>query len=101
MFSTLGNGDLSPQPKVQMTTKTRELKIGLIVIRGEMRKTQWLLQKYIWCFGFSLKEPGQLKGEEVHIMLEDDDSIFKWPYKLNEVEKALVQAKTVKLLYVG
>ncbi len=101
MFSTLGNGDLSSQPKVKMTTKTSKLKIGLVVIKGEMLKTQWLLQKYIWCFDFSLKELCQLKGQEVHIILEDDNSIFKWPYKLNEVEKAFAQAKTINFLYVG
>ncbi len=52
-------------------------------------------------FWIHLKELRLLKGQEVHIILEDDDLIFKWPYKLNEVEKALVQAKTIKLLYVG
>jgi hypothetical protein len=33
--------------------------------------------------------------------LEDDNPIFRQPYKLNEVERALVQVQTVELLDVG
>jgi hypothetical protein len=33
--------------------------------------------------------------------LEDDNLIFKQPYKLSEVEKALIKAQTTKLLDVG
>jgi hypothetical protein len=41
MFSTLGNGGfVIPTSKVQMTTKTKELNISLVVIKGEMCKTQ-------------------------------------------------------------
>jgi hypothetical protein len=41
---------------------------------------------------FSLEELRQLKGQEIRIILEDDNPIFKQPYRLNEVEWTLVQA---------
>ncbi len=37
----------------------------------------------------------------MRIVLEDDNPIFKRPYRLNEIERALVQAQTVELLDVG
>ncbi len=48
-----------------------------------------------------MEELGQLWGQEVLIILEDDNPIFKQPYRLSEVEKALIQAQTSKLLYVS
>jgi hypothetical protein len=42
-----------------------------------------------------------LKGQDVHIILEDDNSIFQQPYKHSEVERALVQAQTLELLEVS
>ncbi len=42
-----------------------------------------------------------MKGQEVHIIFEDDNSIFQQPYKRSEVERALVQAQTLELLEVG
>jgi len=45
-----------------------------------------------------LKDLGQLKGQEVWIILEVNNPICKWTYRLSEVEKALVQAWTVELL---
>lgn len=39
-----------------------------------------------------------MKGQEVHIILEDTNSIFQQPYKCSEVERTLVQAQTLKLL---
>jgi hypothetical protein len=34
-------------------------------------------------------------------MLENDNPIFKWPYIFSEVERALVQTWTIKLLDVN
>ncbi len=34
-------------------------------------------------------------------ILEDDNLIFKQPYKLSEVEKTLIKAQTTKLLDAG
>ncbi len=48
-----------------------------------------------------MKELGQLQEEEVQIILEDDNIIFKNPYMFNEVEKTLIQAHTMELLNVG
>jgi hypothetical protein len=59
---------------------------------------QLLLQDFIGCFAFSLKELDQIKGQEVWIVLEDDNPIFRWPYKLNGVERTLVQTWTSQLL---
>jgi hypothetical protein len=55
--------------------------------------TQWSLQNYVGCFAFNLKELGQLKGHKVYITLEDDTPNFRLPYKLSEVERALVQSQ--------
>lgn len=33
-----------------------------------------------------------MKGQEVQIVLKDDNVIFKQPYRYNEIEKTLVQA---------
>jgi len=52
-----------------------------------MCTTQQLLQNYIGCFAFNLKELGWLKGQEERIILEDENPIFRRP---NEVERALV-----------
>jgi hypothetical protein len=40
-------------------------------------------------------------GREVQIIIENDNLIFKQPLKVNEVERALVQAQTRKLLNVS
>jgi hypothetical protein len=39
-----------------------------------------------------LDEPDQLKGQEVHIIFEDDNPIFNGFYKFNEVEGVFVWA---------
>jgi hypothetical protein len=57
-----------------------------------------LLLNYIKCFTFSFLKIGQLKQQEVHIILEDDNPIFRRPYNFNEVERTLVQIQTLKLL---
>jgi len=72
---------------VPLTTTAWEPNIGPMVIRDEMCTTQQLLQNYIGCFAFNLKELGRLKGQEVRIILEDENPIFKRP---SEVERALV-----------
>jgi hypothetical protein len=55
-------GDVpSSQPKVQVTTKTWDLRISSIVTRNE-----------------------------VQIILEDNSPILKQPYMLGEIERALV-----------
>ncbi len=51
---------------------------------------QQLLQEYVGCFAFNLKDLGQLRGQKVHIILKDDNPIFKQPYRFSEVEKTLV-----------
>lgn len=45
----------------------------------------------------------QLKGQEVHFILEDliINPIFKQPYKFSEMERTLVQVQITKLLDVG
>jgi hypothetical protein len=48
-----------------------------------------------------LNEFSHLKGQEFQIILEDDNPIFKQPYKFSKVEKKLVHAQTTKLLDAG
>jgi hypothetical protein len=99
MPSTLGAGDVpSSQPKVQVTAKTWDPWINPVVIGGEVHETWQIIWNFIRCFAFSLKELGQLKWQEVQIILEYDNLIFKQPYKFSEVERTLVQAQTSKLL---
>jgi capsular polysaccharide biosynthesis protein len=70
---TLNAGDVpSSQPKVQVTTKHGTQRIGLIVTEGEVHEAQKILQDFTKCFAFSLKELGQLREQEVRIILEDD-----------------------------
>jgi hypothetical protein len=69
--------------------------IGHAVIGDEAQEVRRLLYEYVSCLTFSLKDLGQLKGQEVRIILENDHLIFKQPYVLSEVEKALVQAQTI------
>ncbi len=42
-----------------------------------------------------------MKGQEVQIILKDDNLIFKQPYRFSELDKALVQALMIELLDVG
>ncbi len=39
-----------------------------------------------------------MKGQEVKIVLEDDNLIFKQPYRLSEIERAFIQAWTIELM---
>ncbi len=43
-----------------MTTKTWKPDIGLAIIGDEVEEVQQLLQDYVSCFAFNLKEFGQL-----------------------------------------
>jgi hypothetical protein len=52
-----------------------------------------LLQDFIGCFTFNLKELGQLTRQEVQIVLEEDNPIFKRFYKFSEVEKPWFKLK--------
>jgi hypothetical protein len=42
-----------------VTIETWELDIGLAIIGDEVQEVQWLLQDYVSCFAFNLKELGQ------------------------------------------
>jgi hypothetical protein len=57
--------------------ETWDLRIFPTVIRGEVHEAHWIIQDFTKCFAFILKELGQLRGEEVRIILEDDNPIFK------------------------
>ncbi len=52
-----------------------------------MCKTRWFLHDHIEGFAFNLKELGWLKGQEVQIIMEDENLIFKWTYKFGDAEK--------------
>jgi len=73
--------------------KTWEPKVGPMAIKGEVLEILWLLQSYIGCFAFSLKDLSQLKGQEVQIVLEVDNPIFRRLHKPSEVERTLIQAQ--------
>ncbi len=39
-----------------------------------------------------------MKQQDVHIILEDDNPIFRKPYKLNEMERTLIQTQIINFL---
>ncbi len=88
----------SYEPKVQVIIETWDPKISLAVTRGEVHETQWIIWNFTRRFAFNLKELAQLRGQEVRIILKDDNPIFRQPYRFNEVERTLVQTWTSKLL---
>ncbi len=73
-----------------LITTTWEPNIGPMIIKDEMCTTQRPLHDYVECFVFDLKKLGQLKGHKVQIISEDDNLIFRKPYRFNEVERALI-----------
>ncbi len=85
---------LSSQPKVPLTTTTWEPNIGPPIIRDEMCTTQRPLHDYVECFAFNLKKLCQLYKHKVQIILENDNPIFRKPYRLNEVERAQFELNT-------
>jgi len=89
LHTTLGVGDTFHHlnPKVQVTTKTWDPIISSIVTTCEVYEAQWIIWNFTKCFAFS---SGQLRGQEVWIILEDDNPIFRQPYRLSEVERTLV-----------
>jgi hypothetical protein len=67
----------------------------------EQVEEQVFLKQYVDCFAFSLYDLRVLKGQEVHINLTDDAPIYRKPYKRNEVERKMIQSRTVELLGAG
>jgi hypothetical protein len=53
------------------------------------------------CFAFSLYDLGVLKGQEVRINLIDNVPIYRKPYKRSEVERKMIQVRTIELLGAG
>jgi hypothetical protein len=52
-------------------------KIGMAMVGGDASKMWQLLQNYVHCFPFDLKELDKLKGQKLHIALDDDTHIFQ------------------------
>jgi hypothetical protein len=68
---------------------------------AEQVEEQVFLRQYVDCFAFNLHDLGVLKGQEVRINLTDDAPIYRKPYKRNEVERKIIQARTAELLGAG
>jgi hypothetical protein len=62
---------------VLLIATTKEPHISPTITRDAMFIAQWLLQNYVGCFAFNLKELSQLKGHKVYITLEDDTPNFR------------------------
>jgi hypothetical protein len=67
----------------------------------EQVEEQVFLRQYVDYFAFSLHDLGVLKGQVVHINLINNAPIYWKPYKRSEVERKMIQARTVELLGVG
>jgi hypothetical protein len=59
---------------------------------------QEFLQKNVDCFAFRLHDLGVLKGQEVHINLTDNPSIYRKPYKYSHAQRKIIQARTTELV---
>jgi hypothetical protein len=62
---------------------------------------QEFLQKNVDCFAFGLHDLEVLKGQEVRITLTDDAPIYQKPYKYNDAERKMIQARTAELVEAG
>ncbi len=65
---------------------------------------QWLtqfLKAYRSCFAFNMKELGALIRHGIRIELASDMPIFRHPYRYNDMERYLIQNRTLDLLEVG
>jgi hypothetical protein len=80
-----------------MNVKTWEPYIGLTIIETKMCKTRWFLHDHIEGFAFNLKELGWLKGQEVQIIMEDENLIFKCG---ESMERALVRDWGLEFQYM-
>ncbi len=56
------------------------------------------LRTYKSCFAFSMKELGALIGLGIRIELASDTPIFRRPYRYNDMERDLIQSRTLDLL---
>jgi hypothetical protein len=59
---------------------------------------QEFLRKNVDCFVFGLHDLRVLKGQEMHINLTDDVPIYRKPYKYNDAERKMIQARTAELV---
>ncbi len=83
------------------TKETWEPLIGPKLTGG---KKQWLtqfLRAYRSCFAFSMKELGALIGPGIWIELVSDTTIFRHPYRYSDMERDLIQNRTLDLLEAG
>jgi hypothetical protein len=69
------------------------LEDGVLVV-----EEQEFLRKNVDCFAFGLHDLGVLKGQEVRITLIDDTPIYRKPYKYNDAERKMIQARTAELV---
>jgi hypothetical protein len=72
--------------------------IGPIVPGNERSVIHRFLQAHKDGFAFSLKDLGSLKDHEIWIEFANDTPIFWQPYKYNDKERSLTQARTQELL---
>jgi len=83
------------------TKETWEPLIGPKLIGGERRQLMQFLRAYKSCFAFSMKELGALIGLGIRIELASDRPIFRLPYRYSDMERDLIQSRTLDLLEAG
>jgi hypothetical protein len=83
------------------TEKTWEPLMGPKLTRGKRRRLTQFLRAYRSCFAFNMKELGALIGPSIRIELASDMSIFRRPYRYNDMERDLIRSRTLDLLEAG
>ncbi len=75
--------------------------MGPKLTRGERRQLTQFLKAYRNCFAFNMKELGALIGPSIQIELANDTLIFHRLYRYSDMERDLIQSRTLDLLEAG
>ncbi len=81
--------------------ETWEPLMGPKLTGRKRRQLMQFLRAYRNCFAFNMKELGALIGPGIRIELASDTSIFRRPYRYNDMEKDLIRSQTLDLLEAG
>ncbi len=90
-----------PSLTTELTSETWEPSIGPKLTGGERRRVRQFLRAYLACFAFSMKELGSLIGPGIRIQLASDTPVFCRPYRYSDMERDLIQSRTMDLLEAG
>jgi hypothetical protein len=79
------------------TEESWEPLMGPKLTGGERRRLTQFLRTYRSFFAFNMKELGALIGPGIHIELASDTPIFRRPYRYSDMERDLIQSRTLDI----